>query len=74
MMHAATLLDGGGRIVREVAEELGLDPFHFSRVFKRVHGVSPAEFCGGEGRGEEAAQPPGTAGACHSLPAGSLLP
>jgi AraC-like DNA-binding protein len=44
MMHAATLLDGGGRIVREVAEELGLDPFHFSRVFKRVHGVSPAEF------------------------------
>ena len=44
MMHAAALLDGGGRIVREVAEELGLDPFHFSRVFKRVHGVSPAEF------------------------------
>jgi AraC-like DNA-binding protein len=31
-------------IVREVAEQLGLDPFHFSRVFKRVHGVSPAEF------------------------------
>ncbi len=44
MTHAATLLDGGGRIVREVAEELSLDPFHFSRVFKRVHGVSPAEF------------------------------
>ena len=44
MTHAAALLDGGGRIVREVAEELGLDPFHFSRVFKRVHGVSPAEF------------------------------
>ena len=44
MRHAAALLDGGGRIVREVAEELGLDPFHFSRVFKRVHGVSPAEF------------------------------
>ncbi|WP_367870252.1 AraC family transcriptional regulator [Luteolibacter sp. Populi] len=44
MMHAAALLDGGGRIVREVAEELGLDPFHFSRVFKRIHGVSPAEF------------------------------
>jgi AraC-like DNA-binding protein len=44
MRHAAALLDGGGRIVREVADELGLDPFHFSRVFKRVHGVSPAEF------------------------------
>jgi AraC-like DNA-binding protein len=44
MIHAAALLDGGGRIVREVAEELGLDPFHFSRVFKRIHGVSPAEF------------------------------
>jgi len=44
MSHAAALLDGGDRIVREVAEELGLDPFHFSRVFKRIHGVSPAEF------------------------------
>ncbi len=44
MAHAAALLDGGGRIVREVAEELGLDPFHFSRVFKRIHGLSPAEF------------------------------
>jgi AraC-like DNA-binding protein len=44
MRHAAALLDGGGRIVREVADELGLDPFHFSRVFKRVHGLSPAEF------------------------------
>lgn len=44
MTHAAALLDGGGRIVREVAEDLGLDPFHFSRVFKRVHGVSPADF------------------------------
>ena len=44
MRHAAALLDGGKMIVREVAERLGLDPFHFSRVFKRVHGVSPAEF------------------------------
>lgn len=44
MRHAAALLDGGQMIVREVAEQLGLDPFHFSRVFKRVHGVSPAEF------------------------------
>lgn len=44
MSHAAALLDSGNKIVREVAEELGLDPFHFSRVFKRIHGVSPAEF------------------------------
>ncbi|QJE96820.1 AraC family transcriptional regulator [Luteolibacter luteus] len=44
MSHAAALLDGGDRIVREVAEELRLDPFHFSRVFKRIHGVSPADF------------------------------
>ena len=44
MRHAAALLDGGQMIVREVAEALGLDAFHFSRVFKRVHGVSPAEF------------------------------
>ncbi|MCW1922336.1 AraC family transcriptional regulator [Luteolibacter arcticus] len=44
MRHAAALLDGGDKIVREVAERLGLDAFHFSRVFKRVHGVSPAEF------------------------------
>jgi AraC-like DNA-binding protein len=44
MRHAAALLDGGKLIVREVAEQLGLDAFHFSRVFKRVHGVSPAEF------------------------------
>lgn len=44
MRHAAALLDSGQSIVREVAEALRLDPFHFSRVFKRVHGVSPAEF------------------------------
>lgn len=44
MGHAAALLDSGERIVREVAEDLHLDPFHFSRVFKRIHGVSPAEF------------------------------
>ncbi len=44
MRHAAALLDGGRMIVREVAESMGLDAFHFSRVFKRVHGVSPAEF------------------------------
>lgn len=44
MQWAAARLDGDGRLVREVADELGLDPFHFSRVFKRVHGVPPSAF------------------------------
>lgn len=44
MMYAANLLEVGGRIVREVAEQLGMDAFHFSRVFKRVHGVPPSDF------------------------------
>lgn len=44
MVHAARLLDSGSFLVREVADRLGLDPFQFSRVFKRVHGISPSEF------------------------------
>ena len=44
MVWAADLLDGGRLIVREAADRLGMDPFHFSRVFKRVHGISPASF------------------------------
>lgn len=44
MTHAADLLDGGRSIVREVASSLGMDPFHFSRVFKRVFGMSPSAF------------------------------
>lgn len=44
MLHAAALLDSGALLVREVAERLGLDPFQFSRVFKRVHGISPSDF------------------------------
>jgi len=44
MTHAAELLDSGKRIVREVASDLGMDPFHFSRVFKRTLGVSPSDF------------------------------
>jgi len=44
-MHwAAVRLDSSDCLVREVADELGIDPFQFSRVFKRVHGVSPATF------------------------------
>ncbi len=44
MLHAAALLDSGVLLVREVANRLGLDPFQFSRVFKRVHGISPSDF------------------------------
>ena len=44
MTYAAGLLDSGRLIVREAAAALGMDPFHFSRVFKRVLGVSPSDF------------------------------
>ena len=44
MKWAANRLHGGEVLVREVADELGIDQFQFSRAFKRVHGVSPAAF------------------------------
>lgn len=44
MVHAAELFDSGFLLVREVAARLDMDPFQFSRVFKRVHGLSPSEF------------------------------
>jgi len=44
MTWAADLLADGRLIVREAAEELGMNAFHFSRVFKRVHGISPSNF------------------------------
>ncbi|GAB5560510.1 MAG: AraC family transcriptional regulator [Synoicihabitans sp.] len=44
MKWAANRLHGGEILVREVADELGIDQFQFSRAFKRVHGVSPAAF------------------------------
>ncbi len=45
-MEAATArLSKPGTSVKEVAEELGFaDPYHFSRVFKRFHGVPPVSF------------------------------
>lgn len=44
MMHAAYRLRTPGTLVKEVADELGYsDPFHFSRVFKRVFACSPSE-------------------------------
>lgn len=45
MNRAAALLLDGGLMVKEVAARLNFaDPYHFSRVFKRVYGVSPDRF------------------------------
>ena len=44
MQWAAERLHTSGRLVREVADDLGVDPFQFSRTFKRIHGVSPTAF------------------------------
>jgi AraC-like DNA-binding protein len=44
MQWAAERLHSSGRLVREIADELRIDPFQFSRTFKRIHGVSPSVF------------------------------
>lgn len=44
MAWAAEQLLNTGALVREVADRLELDPFQFSRTFKRVYGVSPTRF------------------------------
>ena len=45
MNHAAEQLRSPGRLVKQVAEQAGFaDPFHFSRVFRSVLGLSPAQF------------------------------
>lgn len=45
MNHAAGRLQEAGASVKQVADEIGYgDPFHFSRVFKRVIGVSPSHY------------------------------
>ena len=45
MHRAAELLLGPDRLIKQVAEELGFsDPYHFSRVFKSVHRISPVQF------------------------------
>jgi AraC-like DNA-binding protein len=42
---AIDLLLGTSLLVKEVAEQAGFqDPFHFSRVFRKVQGMSPAAF------------------------------
>jgi AraC-like DNA-binding protein len=45
MGKAADLLSAGDQLIKQVAEEVGFaDPYHFSRVFKRVYGVPPETF------------------------------
>ena len=45
MGHAAQRLQSPGTLVKQVSGELGFsDPFHFSRTFRRVFGVSPRRF------------------------------
>jgi AraC-like DNA-binding protein len=53
MNFAAERLQQPGALVKQVAEEAGFtDPFHFSRVFRSVLGLSPAGFRGlRQGRG-----------------------
>ena len=45
MNRAAELLAVGSPLVKQVAEAVGFaDPYHFSRAFKAVHGLSPRAF------------------------------
>jgi len=45
MDHAAKLLQNPGTSVKSAGLAVGYgDPYHFSRVFKRVHGISPQAF------------------------------
>jgi transcriptional regulator GlxA family with amidase domain len=45
MNHARELLDSTRSSIKEIAAEMGYDdPFYFSRVFKSVHQVAPAEY------------------------------
>ena len=45
MGHAASLLLTTGNLIKNIASELGFEnPFHFSRAFKSVYGISPENF------------------------------
>lgn len=45
MNHAAELIIRGSLQVKTACAEVGFDdPYHFSRCFKRVHGVAPSHF------------------------------
>jgi len=45
MQHAARLLQHSDLSVKAAGRTVGFeDPYHFSRVFKRIHGVAPRDF------------------------------
>jgi AraC-like DNA-binding protein len=45
MRHAADLLNGTPPLIKQAAKATGFDdPYHFSRVFKKIYGVSPKTF------------------------------
>ena len=45
MRYATDLLNGSPALIKQVAKATGFaDPYHFSRVFKKVYGVSPRDF------------------------------
>jgi AraC-like DNA-binding protein len=45
MNHAAVSLSEHGKLVKQVADEIGYDDeFHFSRAFKKVFGMPPMQF------------------------------
>jgi AraC-like DNA-binding protein len=51
MNEAAAHLIGGRYTVKEIAIQVGFsDPYHFSRVFKKHHGVPPTRFQGSRTR------------------------
>ncbi len=45
IQRACRLLDNSGRMIADVAREMGFeDQFYFSRVFRKVMGMSPADY------------------------------
>jgi AraC-like DNA-binding protein len=49
--HAAKLLQRSSMTVKAAGEAVGFDdPYHFSRVFKKVHGTAPRDFTRGAER------------------------
>lgn len=49
--EAKRLLDDGNLKVYEVADRLGFESsFYFSKVFKRVEGISPSDYVNGKVR------------------------
>ena len=58
MNHARQLLGSTCSSVKEVAAAMGYDdPFYFSRVFKSVHSIAPAEYRRRNGQAKAPVQP-----------------